>query len=109
MEEKITKEHALKIIRAMRTNWDENSKTPNAHALDMAAEALEKQIPMKPKIVEVNMEGMDMETGEECIYKIDEAHCCNCNSVIGSEYDRFDEHYCNKCGLKIDWSEWDCE
>lgn len=70
-------------------------------------EILEKQIPQKPKIVEVEMDGMDMETGEECTYKMDDAHCINCDSVIGNKYDRFNEHYCDKCGQRIDWSCWE--
>lgn len=85
-----------------------NFMIDSANPYDMEIkEALEKQIPMKPKAVEVDMEGMDMETGEEYTYKMDEAHCINCNSVIGNEYDRFSEQYCNKCGQKIDWSEWE--
>lgn len=65
---------------------------------------IEKETPKKPKIVEVDIDGMDMETGEEYTYKIDEAHCINCDSVIDNEYG-FDENYCNVCGQKIDWGE----
>lgn len=75
-------------------------------AVAMGIESLEKQIPKKPKIVEADMDGMDMETGEEYTYKIDEAHCSRCDSIIGNEYDCFDDCYCSKCGQKIDWSEW---
>lgn len=75
-------------------------------AVEMSIEALEKQIPEKPKIVEADMEGMDMETGEEYTYKIDEAHCIHCDHIVGLEFDRFDKYFCSNCGQKIDWSIW---
>ncbi len=68
-------------------------------------EYIKKQIPKKPKIVEADMGGMDMETGDEYTYKIDEAHCINCDSILGNEYIRYDEHYCNICGQRISWEE----
>lgn len=80
---------------------------PHNNTIDFAIKALEKQIPKKPKIVEVDMEGMDMETGEEYTYKMDEAHCSACDSIIGNEYDCFDDCHCSKCGQKIDWSVWE--
>lgn len=39
----IEKEHAIRILEAMRTNWDEDSKCPNAHALDMAIKSLKSK------------------------------------------------------------------
>ena len=44
----IEKEHAISILKAMRTNWDEDSKSPNAHALDMAIKALEQEYINRP-------------------------------------------------------------
>lgn len=78
----------------------------NYEDADRIIEALKKQIPKKPKFVEVERESMDMETGEEYTYKIDEAHCRCCDFIIGADYDIFDECYCEKCGQKIDWSCW---
>lgn len=74
-------------------------------ALDMAIDALEKQMPKKPKYVEVEQTGMDMETGEEYTYQVDEAHCSCCDSIIGSCFDCFAECYCPECGQRIDWEE----
>ena len=39
----IEKEHAIRILEAMRTNWDEDSKCPNAHALDLAIKSLKSK------------------------------------------------------------------
>lgn len=69
-------------------------------------DSLEKQIPKKPKIVEADMDGMDMETGEEYTYKIDEAHCNCCDFIVGADDDIFCD-YCPNCGQKIDWSCWE--
>ena len=43
----MTNEKAIEMIRLFRFEWDENSHTANAKALDMAMDALEKQIPKK--------------------------------------------------------------
>lgn len=84
-----------------------NFMIDSANPYDMEIlEAIEKQIPKKPKIVETDNEGIDMETLKKCTYKIYDAHCSKCDSLIGSEYDKFSEHYCDVCGQRIDWSCW---
>ena len=55
-------------------------------ALDMAIEALEKQIPEKPKL--------DNDNG---IYETE--HCPNCNRQLFPN-----EHHC-RCGQALDWSD----
>lgn len=55
-------------------------------ALDMAIEALEKQIPKKPKL--------DNDNG---IYETE--HCPNCNRQLFPN-----EHHC-RCGQALDWSD----
>lgn len=91
-EFKIEKEYALKIIKAMRTNWDEDSKTLNAHALDMAIAALEKQIPKKWQYEMVND---------------DDTYVCPCckeywymeyGNPTTNEY-----NYCPMCGQALKW------
>ena len=37
-------QEALRIIKTMRQDWDVKSNCPNAHALDVAIEALKNQI-----------------------------------------------------------------
>lgn len=54
--------------------------------IDVAIEALEKQIPKKPIMVKDKAE----------TYYI----CSECEM----EVDRFDDNYCSDCGQKLDWS-----
>lgn len=83
MAEKITKENALKIIKLMRRDWDTNSKCANAHALDMAAEALEKQIPKEPYQYYFHCE------------------CPTCHMSYGMATQKV--KYCYNCGQAIKW------
>lgn len=105
----MSREEAIEYLRIQKPTGNQWYKEPTKKAFDMAIEALEKQIPQKPKIVEVDMEGMDMETGEEYTYKVDEAHCSRCDSLICNEYTYTyaDDCHCSKCGQKIDWSCWE--
>lgn len=43
----MTEQEALKYMKLFRDEWDVNSKTKNAMALDVAIQALEKQIPKR--------------------------------------------------------------
>lgn len=99
----MTNEEAIKGLLNVKMQMSE--ETPFTEAVDLAVSALEKQIPKKPKYVEVEQDAMDMETGEEYTYKIDEAHCSCCDFIIGADNDIFDEHYCEWCGQKLDWSD----
>lgn len=108
----MTTKKALKLLKDIldEATTDENAvcyvTNHDEIPLRLAIKALEKQIPKKPKIVEVDMDGMDMETGDIYTYKIDEAHCSACDYVIGNEYNFFDDCHCSKCGQKINWSCW---
>lgn len=96
---------ALKKVKDQKENFGFMDRFTVDENLEVK-EALEKQIPKKPKIVEVERDTMDMETGEEYTYKADEAHC-NCGFILGTEdYGIIEECYCERCGQKIDWSEW---
>lgn len=64
-------------------------------ALEMAIEALEKQIPKKPIL-----EGDGYWDGE---LVLDTWICPNCDKDYEVDYDDYD--YCPNCGQKIDWSE----
>ena len=59
-------------------------------AIDMAIQALEKQIPKKPvkKSFIVPYEGINV--------------CPSCKEPLGGK-----RHYCSKCGQKLDWSDED--
>ena len=76
----MTVNEALKFMILFRNEWDVNSKTKNAEALDVAIEALEKQIPKEP------------------IYQLEHEKCPACGSFLI-------ETYCTRCGQKIDWKE----
>lgn len=84
---------ALKIIEqnlevAIHDSDGDNPKYEQEQisALKLAVEALEKQIPRKPKL--------DNDNG---IYETE--HCPNCNRKLFPN-----EHHC-KCGQALDWSD----
>lgn len=62
-----------------------------AEALDVAIQALEKQIPKKPKTNRVD---------SETIY----CKCPSCN-ITTVLYRNCIMNYCKECGQKLDWSE----
>lgn len=64
-------------------------------SLDMAIEALEKQIPKKP-----DFEGDGYWNGQ-LVY--DTWICPNCEKRYEVDYEEYD--HCPYCGQKIDWSE----
>ena len=77
---------ALKLINTSRVhpfyNWEEMSEVR-----DMAIEALEKQIPKKPKAKDDN-------------FAMSYGICPNCNNIVD---DWNDNRFCNECGQAIDW------
>lgn len=62
-----------------------------AEAIDVAINALEKQIPMKPKINRID---------SEAIY----CKCMSCN-ITTVLYRNCIMNYCKECGRKLDWSD----
>ena len=78
----MTAKEAIKMLRTIkRTVFLGNQKFEDA--LDVAIEALEKQMPMKAKLDD-----------ENCI-----CYCPVCDSEV--DWKRF----CEECGQAIDWSE----
>lgn len=74
----------------------------NIESLEMAKQAVEKQIPKKPDTETINR-GIDI-SGEYEIYS--NYICPNCKNVVG-DYEN-EEHYydfCPDCGQALDWSE----
>lgn len=78
------REKAIRILTLFREEWDRHSKTPNAKALDMAIEALDKQIPKKPELegeyYVCPVCGVYQETSEG-----NPPYCINCGQAIGWE------------------------
>ena len=82
------REKAIKILTLFREEWDRHSKTPNAKALDMAIEALDKQIPKKPIF----------EREQTSPFGVDDVpYCPNCRCHLP------EVSYCEKCGQRILW------
>lgn len=92
----MTNEEAIKILKEDRALYESNiveagDGTPDGQlmlALDMAVEALEKQIPKKPERLKGSL------FGKERYY-----HKC---PTCGDPY--VDDNYCPICGQALDWS-----
>lgn len=94
----MTYEEAIKVIK---NNYPKTAKMVNGRykggfddtesklgqALNMAIEALEKQIPKKPK-------------GKDDNFGISYGICPNCDNIVD---DWNDNCFCNECGQAIDW------
>ena len=80
---------AIKNLNAMKMNYDQrDKKSIPIQTIELAIEALKKQIPMKPNGNKCLICGSDVEI-----------------EVMGISV--MDLEYCNDCGQKIDWSEQD--
>lgn len=76
----MTEQMALNYIKLFREEWDVNSKTKNAEALDVAIKALEKDIPQSVRLYI----GQDMQ-------------CPSCNNRLRN-YEGVMIGYCKYCG-----------
>lgn len=83
----MTESEAIKFMKLFRKEWDKNSKTRNAEALDAAIQALEKQIPKKPYYIS----SVDVQ-------------CPICHTAAYYAVDVIKRGYCWKCGQLLDWS-----
>ena len=82
---KLTEEQ-MAINRLLTGNTAHSCK---ADYIKLAINALEKQVPMKPRFYAHNY------------------HCTECGNLVGNnefEWQRF--LYCDNCGQKLDWSEY---
>lgn len=108
-ENEVIKELQLNIELPFRSNI-------SREATQLAIQALEKQIPMKP-ILKNGETGsfVDYENGhgEYRVTKWQDWVCPICGWFVGQRYNRSQNHshdqrkcnYCNECGQKIDWSD----
>jgi len=68
-------------------------------AFDMAIQALEKQMPKKPYIQQVEID----------YYEHDCMECPSCDSFLGyaseCKEEHYQENYCPNCGQRLDWGE----
>lgn len=109
----MTKNEAIKFMKLFREEWDKNSKTRNAKALDVAIQALEKQIAKKP-ILKHDVSVMHINRGNQPHewkrLESDNWHCPECDSFVGERvyvhskvHDQRKKKYCDNCGQKLDW------
>lgn len=101
------------------TRLDASIGTPDRNlidALEMAIQALEKQIPKKPILKNGESRSfVDYENGygEYKVTKWQDWVCPICGWFVGQRYNRSQNHshdqrkcnYCNECGQKLDWSD----
>lgn len=115
----MTESEAIKFMKLFRKEWDRNSKTRNAEALDVAIQALEtiKKLSdrnMTTEVLENYMQFEDecvkkgftfksvIEAREKQIAKKPIAHqCVTCGNALLP----FEGNYCSKCGCRLDWSD----
>ena len=92
------------------------TKDELAEAMRIAINALEKQIPKKPILKNVESGSfVDYDDGqlEYKVTKWQDWVCPICGWFVGQRYNRSQNHshdqrkcnYCNECGQKIDWSD----
>ena len=98
----MTNEEAIRIIKAMRQDWDVNSKCPNANALDLAIEALQKQIPKKPNKAIDRSWGIEKEVS---VCPVCDCYLTMIHFIEIGEGKSIKTSYCETCGQKIDWSD----
>ena len=86
-----------------------------AEAIDVAINALEKQIPKKP-ILKHDVSVMHINRGNQPHewkrLENDNWHCPKCDSFVGERvyvhskvHDQRKKKYCDNCGQKLDWSD----
>lgn len=88
----MTENEAIEFMKLFRKEWDKNSKTRNAEALDVAIQALEKQIPKK--VVK------DGKWSYKC-------PCCgeSAKTETGDSFIDCRLDYCDGCGQRLDFKE----
>lgn len=87
----MTREEAIEDLTALRGSYREDFNGETIEALNMAIEALEKQIPKKPIAVDWS---------EEFEGALIEDRCALCSTYL-----HYIDIYCPNCGQAIDWSE----
>lgn len=92
----MTESEAIKRIKECRNTPNFQPYIYMNEALNMAIQALEKQIAKKP-----TYEGDGYAPDGTLIY--DTWICCCCDKRYEVDYDDYD--YCPNCGQKLDWSD----
>ena len=93
----MTNKEAIEQLRERLAITDYRQQIPEYYeAIELAVEALEKQIPKKPTKTKI----ATLNKSPEAI-SWEQIHCCpRCESNLAPQY-----KYCPQCGLKIEWSD----
>ena len=99
----MTEQQAIKRIKD-EIGWE--SSELNREAFEMGIKALEKQIPKKPRFVDVRYRHHGRLIADGC--SLDRCYeCPSCNSHIFHVFES--EVHCKYCGQKLDWGNEDAE
>ena len=95
----MTESEAIKLLEYIRETG--NGESPyvgcaQSIAIEMAINALEKQIPKKPTPIDYEKY---MDTVKNALFLKGSYRCPNCNHVVKCGT------YCSDCGQKLDWSD----
>ena len=95
----MTESEAIKVLEYIRETG--NGESPYVGcaqniAIEMAINALEKQIPKKPTPIDYEKY---MDTVKNALFLKGAYWCPNCNHVVKCGT------YCSDCGQKLDWNE----
>ena len=95
----MTPEEAVKTIKVAIAEVEWDYPLDYAIAFETAIEALEKQIPKKPRAHTVDVDKLKIGNANWCkgttVYR-----CPNCNDFISRIYD-----FCYKCGQALNWGD----
>ena len=90
--EKLIK-NETEAIECLKSNKPTSGYLMLQEAIDMAIQALEKQIPKKPQNKKYSF------YPRSTLLKSKYGECPNCKSI------QVDDEYCANCGQKLDWSD----
>ena len=85
----MTESEAIEIVRKEKAYMDSHAGRAQSEALQMAINALEKQIPKNPHKNFEKFSGV----------------WCSCGKYLGKGYFVDKPSYCSDCGQKLDWSD----
>ena len=101
----MTREEAIEELKQRVSNMKFVDETyvdcVNGEALEMAIEALEKQIPKKPNTTVTD----EYDDNKFVRVKIIECKCSRCNQKIFFSAPLSIDGYCRYCGQALDWSD----